>query len=80
MTLGCAYILRLEQYLKEKNITLYRFVKESGISRSTVTNLTLGNSKSPTLKTIYLTARFFGVSPLEFLDSEVFKDNVLEIE
>jgi len=80
MTLGNAYIKRLEQYLKDKSMTIYRFVKYSGISRSAITNLTTNNSRSPTLKTIYLTARFFNVSILEFLDCDVFNDENLEIE
>ena len=80
MTLGCAFIMRLEQYLKERNMTVYRFVKESGVSRSALTNLAVGKSKSPTLRIIYQTARGLGITPVEFLDCELFKMSELEFD
>jgi len=80
MTLGEAFRLRLEGYLKERGISLYRFVKDSCISRSTITNLLLGNSGAPNLRTLYQVARGLGVSVVEFLDCELFEDEGLLLD
>jgi len=77
MTLGEAFSIRLQQYLAERKMTLYKFVKDCCISKSTITNLMLGNSKSPTLKTIYQVARGLEISPLEFLDCDLFDNEEL---
>lgn len=78
MTLDKAFKLRLEQYLKEKNITIHKFVKDGAIARSTVTNLLNGNSKSPTLSTIYQVANALGVTVIEFLNCEFFRDENID--
>ena len=80
MTLGKAFSIRLETYLKEKKITLHKFIKDSGIARSTLTNLLRGNSKGPTLRIIYQTARGLGISPLVFLDCDLFQNDEIEID
>ncbi len=78
MTLGEAFTIRLNELLKEKNISLHKFLKESCIARSTIVNIMKGNTKCPTLAIIYQVAGGFGMPPLEFLDNEVFKRDDLE--
>jgi hypothetical protein len=39
-----------------------------------------GNSKSPTLKTIYQVARGLEISPLEFLDCDLFRNEELDFD
>jgi len=78
MTLNEAFKLRLEQYLKEKKITLHKFVKDGAIARSTITNLLNGNSKSPTLATLYQVANGLGITLLEFLDCDLFRDENID--
>ncbi|MDR3293932.1 MAG: helix-turn-helix transcriptional regulator [Clostridiales bacterium] len=80
MTLSEAFSIRLEEYLKARKITVHRFIKASDISRSTITNLMCGNSKSPTLKTVYQVARGLGITPYEFLDCALFRDENLDID
>ena len=78
MKLNEAFTKRVEYYLAKKGISLYKFAKDSCIPRSTITNMSNGHTKSPTLFTIYQVAEGLGVSVLEFLDCELFKNVVVE--
>ena len=78
MTLGEAFTIRLNELLKERNISLHKFLKDSCIARSTIVNIMKGNTKCPTLAIIYQVADGFNMTPLEFLDNEVFKREDLE--
>lgn len=78
MTLGEAFTIRLTELLQERNISLHKFLKDSCIARSTIVNIMKGNTKCPTLAIIYQVADGFDMSPLEFLDNEVFKREDLE--
>ncbi|MDY4592218.1 MAG: hypothetical protein SO434_02270 [Eubacteriales bacterium] len=78
MTLGEAFTIRFQQLLKEKNVSLHRFLKDNCIARSTIVNIIKGNTKCPTLAIIYQVADGFQMSPLEFLDNDVFKREDLE--
>lgn len=78
MTLGEAFTIRLTELLQERNISLHKFLKDSCIARSTIVNIMKGNTKCPTLAIIYQVADGFGISPLEFLNNEVFKREDLE--
>lgn len=49
MKLCEAFASRLTELLAERNISLYKFCVNSGIGRSTLINLSKGDSKSPTL-------------------------------
>ncbi len=78
MKLGEAFSIRIKELLKERNITLHKFLKDSCIARSTIVNIMLGNTKSPTLALVYQVADGFNMTPLEFLDHPVFKRSDLE--
>ena len=78
MTLGEAFTTRLTELLQERNISLHKFLKDSCIARSTIVNIMKGNTKCPTLAIIYRVADGFAITPLEFLDNEVFKREDLE--
>ena len=78
MTLGAVFSIRLDELLKKENIKLNQFLVKNCIARSTIVNLQLGNTKSPTLATIYQVAYGFGMTPIEFLDHEVFKREDIE--
>lgn len=78
MKLGEAFSIRIKELLKERNITLHKFLKDSCIARSTIVNIMLGNTKSPTLALVFQVADGFNMTPLEFLDHPVFKRSDLE--
>ena len=78
MTLGKAFSIRMRKLLNERNITLYKFLKENSIARSTIVNIENGNTKSPTLAIIYQVAYAFGMTPIEFLNDPIFLNNEIE--
>lgn len=78
MKLGEAFSIRIKELLEERNITLHKFLKDSCIARSTIVNIMLSNTKSPTLALVYQVADGFNMTPLEFLDHPVFKRSDLE--
>ena len=78
MTLGQAFTIRFNELLKRTNLSLYKFLKDNCIARSTIINIQKGNTKSPTLAIIYQVAEAFNMTPIEFLDSPIFKRDDLE--
>ncbi len=80
MKLSEAFRIRLEGLLAERNETVYHFCKENGIGRSTIVNLMKGDTKSPTLSTIYQVSDALEISPLEFLSDTIFDKDNIEID
>lgn len=80
MKLCEAFYKRLQQLIKGRYKSVYEFCIQNGIARSTIENLMKGNSKSPKLSTVYEVASALGMSPLEFLDSEIFLPDNIEID
>ncbi len=78
MTLGEAFSIRFNELLKPLNVSVYKFLKDNCIARSTVVNILNGNTKSPTLAIIYQVANAFGPTYLEFLDHPAFKGDDIE--
>ncbi len=78
MTLGEAFTKRFMNLLCERKISLYKFAKDSCIPRSTLNNILLGNTKSPTLALVYQVADGFNMSYLEFLDDPIFNSENLD--
>ena len=78
MTLGDAFKTRFNELLKQKGVSLHKFVKDNCIARSTIVNILNGNTKNPSLAIIYQVAFGFGLTPIEFLDNEVFKRDDIE--
>ena len=80
MTMGEAVAKRIDEYLYARQWSLYRLSRESYLPLSTLKNLYNGHTKSPSLTVIFKIAEAFGVTPLEFLDCDVFKSEDLEID
>ncbi len=78
MNLSQAFAIKLQKYLKENHISLYKFAKVNCIARSTLTNIMRGNTKSPTLAIIYQVADGMNISVLEFLSDPIFKREHLD--
>ena len=78
MTIGQAFTIRFKELLNEHNISLYKFAKNNCIPRSTLVNVMIGRSKSPTLTLIYQVAHGFGMTHLEFLNHPVFFRDEIE--
>ncbi len=80
MTICKAVGMRIAKLLSERNMTLYRLEQKSGILHGTMMCIINERNKNVTLKTIYLLARGFDMTILEFLNDEVFFDTRLEVE
>ena len=80
MKLCEAFCKRLQELIDGRYKSVYEFCIKNGIARSTIENLMAGNSKSPKLSTVYEVSSALGISPLEFLDAEVFLTENIEID
>ncbi|MBQ8792994.1 MAG: helix-turn-helix transcriptional regulator [Clostridia bacterium] len=78
MTLGQAFTIRFNELLKKDGRSLYKFLKDNCIPRSTIVNILEGNTKSPGLALIYQVANAFGITHLEFLDVPIFKSEDID--
>ena len=72
MKLTKAVGIRIENLLKEKNITQYRLCKEGGIPRSTLSLIVKGSYETVKLDTIYQVVATLGITLSEFFDDELF--------
>lgn len=80
MTVCEAVAKRIEDLLKEKQMTLYRLEQESGILHGSMACIIKGRNKTVTLTTLMMLSRGFKISVIEFLDSELFDINNLDID
>ncbi len=78
MTMAQAVMHRIRALLKEREISLHKFLKDNCIPRSTITNLERGHTKSPTISIVFQVANGFGMTHLEFLDDPIFFNDELE--
>ena len=67
---------RINQLLKEKGMTQYRLEQKSGILHGSMN----GRNKTVTLSTIYMLARGFDMSIIEFLNNEIFLSEDVDFE
>ncbi|MBD5100308.1 MAG: helix-turn-helix transcriptional regulator [Clostridiales bacterium] len=80
MTVNDAVAKRITKLLIEKGITQYRLEQESGIQHGSMQCIMNGRNKTVTLSTIYMIAKGFHITFLEFLDDDVFRDENIEFE
>ena len=80
MTVGTAIAKRIDEYIFSRGITLYKLAKDSDLPIATLQNLYRGHTKSPTLTVVYKICNGLGVTVAEFLDSELFEMNILELD
>ncbi len=74
MTLNDALAARIEELLKEKEMTQYRLSMESGIAASMISEIRHCKNKSTALYIVYDIAQGFGMDLPEFFDSPLFRD------
>ena len=77
MTTNKAVAKRIEELLKEQNITRYRLAMNSGIPHATLKNIINGTVNDTLLSTIILIAGGFDMTASEFLDSKLFLEENL---
>ncbi len=74
-----ALMLRIEELLKENNITEYRLQLNSEITYSTLKNIMQDTAKDNLLSTVILIASGFDMTVSEFLNSPLFLEENLTI-
>ena len=74
-----ALMLRIEELLKEKNMTQYRLALNSGITHSTLKNIMHDTVKDNLLSTVILIASGFDMTVSEFLNSPLLLEENLTI-
>lgn len=66
--------LRIDDLLKEHNLTVYKLSYRAGISNSIISDLKRGKVKEPSLSSIIHICEGFGIELKDFFDSPYFKD------
>ena len=80
MKLNEAVAIRINELLKEKNMSQYRLEQESGIQHGSMQCIMNGRNKTVTLSTVIMLARGFNMPLTAFLDDEIFRSEDLEVE
>lgn len=80
MTVNDAVAKRVEDLLKEKNMTQYRLEQNLGIQHGHMQWIMSGKSKTVTLSTVMMLANGFGMTVIEFLSDDMFKYESLKVE
>lgn len=74
MILSDAIRLRIEQLLKENNLTAYRLSYLSGISSSIISDCKRGKVKEPTISSILHICEGLNIQLKDFFDAPYFQD------
>ncbi len=77
MNISLAVAQRIKQLLKEKGITQYKLEQKSCLSHDTIKSIMKGKAKGVNLKTVVAISDGFEMHVSEFLSSELFNyDNL----
>ncbi len=80
MNIGEAVKLRILQLCKEKNITINKLATISGLTQSTLNNITSGRNNSTTISTIKKICDGLEISIETFFSSDLFRNLEQEIK
>lgn len=80
MTMGEVCCQRIHQLCDENNISLNKLSILCGMTQSTLSNITSGRSKNPTVATIKKICDGLDMTLVEFFDSELFYNLEQEIK
>ncbi len=71
---------RLLQLLGEKNMSIHKLAMESAVAPSSIKNILYGKSQNPGIVTIKLLCDGFGITLVDFFDTEEFRKLEQEIK
>ncbi len=80
MNIGEAVKFRIASLCEARNITINKLGTISGVTRSTINNITSGRNKSTTISTIKKLCDGLNITVIEFFDDDVFKNLEQEIK
>ena len=70
---------RILQLLGEKNMSIYKLATESAVPPSSIKNILYGKSQNPGIVTLKMLCDGFGITLIEFFDTEEFRGLEQEI-
>ena len=71
---------RLLQLLGEKKMSIYKLAMESAVAPSSIKNILYGKSQNPGIVTLKMLCDGFGITLVEFFDTEEFQKLEQEIQ
>ena len=71
---------RLLQLLGEKKMSIHKLAIESAVAPSSIKNILYGKSKNPGIVTLKMLCDGFGITLIEFFDTEDFRTLEQEIK
>ena len=71
---------RILQLLGEKQMSIHKLAMESALAPSSIKNILYGKSKNPGIVTIKILCDGFGISIVEFFDTDEFRNLEQEIK
>lgn len=71
---------KLETIRKEKKIKIYTLCKKAAISYETYRSIRKNKNKDIYIRTLLILLRALDVSPLEFFDDEMLKNNEVDFD
>ncbi len=71
---------RLLQLLGEKKMSIYKLAMESAVAPSSIKNILYGKSQNPGVVTLKMLCDGFGITLVEFFDTEEFQNLEQEIK
>ena len=80
MNVSHAVAKRIEMLLKERNMTQYRLEQKSGVLHGSLACIMNGRNKTVTLSTVYMIAKGFDMTIVEFLNHDIFLSEEIEFE
>ena len=72
-------VKRIIQFCQERNMSINALARSAGVAPSTVKNILNGASKNPGVVTIKILCDGFGISLIEFFDTDDFRSLEQEI-
>lgn len=73
VTIGMAVKLRILELCEARSITINKLGTLSGVTQSTINNITSGRNNSTTIATIKKLCDGLDISIIDFFDADVFK-------
>ena len=71
---------RILQLLGDRNMSIHKLAIESAVAPSTIKNILYGKSQNPGIVTLKMLCDGFGITLVEFFDTEEFKSLEQEIQ
>lgn len=71
---------RILQLLGEKDMSIHKLAMESAVPPSSIKNILYGKSQNPGIVTVKMLCDGFGISLIEFFNTEEFKNLEQEIK